>query len=87
MKVECTVGQLIVARAIEFTLRHGHRPTHLYAPEGVVDALEDQCIDLVCANGTPFTQAVNAELTHIGGMEIHTLPPGDHRIVVTDEPL
>lgn len=70
--------------ARDFEMTTSRVPAHFYAPEQVIDAIEDECLDSMARAGVPFTRLVNCDVTHVHGLELHTLPTGDHRIFATD---
>lgn len=70
--------------ARDFANKTFRNAVHFYAPEQVIDAIEDECLDSMARAGIPFTRLVNCDVTHVHGLELHTLPAGDHRIFATD---
>lgn len=72
----------------EYTIKNlGLRPGHFYAPPGVIDEIENECLDRLSLQGVPYSTLRDADVVSVHGVDIHELPPGQFGCFCTAEPL
>lgn len=71
----------------EFETQNPAVAAHFYAPEQILDLMLAEAVQMAYMTGVCASTLRRCQLSHVHGMEVHALPPGDYRILATKEPL